>query len=98
MCKYYKGQITDKHTNTTALPLNTLANVNIVQKAREISLPTIFVLETQVRLMRSVCLSYWLFKMKDECLQRGTSHSPSLIYTQTHTSTQQHTTINVLGL
>lgn len=58
-----------------------------LQKEREIVLPPIFVSGTQVRLMSRVCLWYRLFKMKDEGLWRGSSHSLSLIYTHKH----QHT-------
>lgn len=58
-----------------------------LQKEREIGLPPIFVLGTQVRLMSRVCLSYRLFKMKDEGLWRGSSHSLSLIYTHKHKET-----------
>lgn len=60
-----------------------------LQKEREIVLPPIFVSGTQVRLMSRVCLWYRLFKMKDEGLWRGSSHSLSLIYTHTHK--QEHT-------
>lgn len=60
-----------------------------LQKEREIVLPPIFVSGTQVRLMSRVCLWYRLFKMKDEGLWRGSSHSLSLIYTHAHK--QEHT-------
>ena len=67
------------------------------QKEGEIGLPPIFVLGTQVRLMSSVCLWYRLFKMKDEGLWRGSSHSLSLIYTHKHTH-ESITTVSVLAL
>lgn len=60
-----------------------------LQKEREIVLPPIFVSGTQVRLMSRVCLWYRLFKMKDEGLWRGSSHSLPLIYTHAHK--QEHT-------
>lgn len=61
-----------------------------LQKEREIVLPPIFVSGTQVRLMSRVCLWYRLFKMKDEGLWRGSSHSLPLIHTHAHKQAHTH--------